>query len=94
MIRRNTLKGGQRYSSPYLENLQINILKAKDDLRALEFELLQQAQQKIIEGMRELNDFAERIAWLDLFVSQALLAKEKHFVKPEFIDEDTITIIE
>jgi DNA mismatch repair ATPase MutS len=69
-------------------------LKAKDDLRTLEFELLHQAQQKIAGGMKELNEFAERIAWLDLFVSQALLAKEKHFVKPEFINEDTLTIIE
>ena len=94
VIRRNTLKWGQRYSSPYLENLQVNILKAKDDLRELEFELLRQAQQKIAGGMKELNEFAERIAWLDLFVSQALLAKEKHFVKPEFINEDTLTIIE
>jgi hypothetical protein len=32
-----------------------------------------------------LNEFAERIARLDLFVAQALLAKEKYFVKPEFI---------
>jgi len=94
IVRRNTLKWGQRYSSPYLENLQVNILKAKDDLRALEFELLQQAQQKITGGIQELNEFSEWIARLDLFVSQALLAKEKHFVKPEFIDEDTLTIVE
>lgn len=94
MIRRNTLKWGQRYSSPYLENLQINILKAKDDLRTLEFTLLQQAQQKIAEWTSQLNDFAQRIAWLDLFVSQALLAKEKHFVKPEFIPGESLTIVE
>ncbi|MCX6823949.1 MAG: DNA mismatch repair protein MutS [candidate division SR1 bacterium] len=94
VVRRNTLKGGQRYSSPYLENLEVSILKAKDDLRTVEFELLHQAQQKIAEGMKSLNEFAERIAWLDLFVSQALLAKEKHFVKPIFINEDTLTIVE
>ncbi len=94
IIRRNTLKWGQRYSSPYLENLQVSILKAKDDLRALEFELLQQAQQKIAWWTKELNEFAERIAWLDLFVSQALLAHEKKFIKPEFIKNDTMTIVE
>ena len=94
VVRRNTLKWGQRYSSPYLENLQVNILKAKDDLRALEFELLEQAQQKIRWWTKQLNEFAERIAWLDLFVSQALLSKEKHFVKPEFIPWESLTIIE
>ncbi len=94
IVRRNTLKWGQRYSSPYLENLEVSILKAKDDLRTVEFTLLHQAQQKIAEAMKSLNEFAERITWLDVFVSQALLAKEKHFVKPEFTDEDTLTIIE
>lgn len=94
VIRRNTLKWGQRYSSPYLENLQVHILKAKDDLRSLEYELLQQAQQKIMDGTKQLNAFAERIAWLDLFVSQALLAKEKKFVKPEFIEGDGLSIVE
>ncbi len=94
LVRRNTLKWGQRYSSPYLENLEVNILKAKDELRALEFELLQQAQQKIAGWTKELNEFAERIARLDIFVSQAILAKEKKFTKPEFITWDTVTIIE
>lgn len=94
IVRRNTLKWGQRYSSPYLENLEVHILEAKDDLRSLEFTLLQQAQEKIAWWVKELNEFAERIARLDLFVSQALLAKEKSFVKPEFISWDSLTIIE
>ena len=94
IVRRNTLKWGQRYSSPYLENLQVNILKAKDDLRTLEFTLLQQAQEKIAEWTKALNQFADRITRLDLFVSQALLAKEKNFVKPEFIWWESLTIIE
>lgn len=94
IIRRNTLKWGQRYSSPYLENLEVNILKAKDNLVALEYTLLQQAQQKITEGIKELHDFAERITRLDLFVSQALLARAYNFIKPEFIQDTTLTIKE
>lgn len=60
-------------------------MKAKDDLRVQEYGLLHQAQKKILEGTKELNEFAEHIARLDLFVSQALLAQEKKFVKPEFV---------
>ena len=41
-----------------------------------------------------MNEFAEWIARLDLFVAQALLAKEKQFIKPEFTKDDTVTIIE
>jgi len=94
IVRRNTLKWGQRYSSPYLENLQVKILEAKDDLRAMEFSLLNQAQQKIAGWIKELNECAEKIARLDVFVSQALLAQEKKFVKPEFTDDESLTIIE
>ncbi|MCX6825009.1 MAG: hypothetical protein NTY80_02180 [candidate division SR1 bacterium] len=94
VVRRSTLLGSQRYSSPYLENLEINILKARDDLRKLEYELLKQAQEKILRGIQELHEFPEKIAWLDVFVSQAILAKEKHFVKPQFIEKDILTIVE
>lgn len=94
LIRRNTLKWGQRYSSPYLENLQVKILEAKDELGAMEYTFLKQAQQKITEGTRELHAFAELIARLDLFVSQALLAHEKKFIKPLFVNNETLTIIE
>ncbi len=94
IVRRNTLKWGQRYSSPYLENLETDILKAKDNLRTLEFQLLHQAQQKISEGIQWLHELAEKIARLDLFVSQALLSQEKHFSKPEFIPWSRLTIVE
>jgi DNA mismatch repair ATPase MutS len=41
-----------------------------------------------------LNECAEKIARLDVFVSQALLAQEKKFVKPEFTNDESLTIIE
>ncbi len=94
VVRRNTLMGGQRYSSPYLENLEVKILEAKDNLSKLEFELLHQAQQKITECTKQLNEFAERISRLDLFVAQALLAREKQFCKPEFVQTDLLHIVE
>lgn len=40
-----------------------------------------------------MNEFSQHIAWLDVFVSQALLAEEKQFVKPEFVDNESLTIV-
>lgn len=94
VIRRNTLKWGQRYSSPYLENLEWKILEAKAELSKIEYEFLQQAKTKVGEGMKELHEAAEKISWLDLFVSQAILAHEKKYTKPLFVKNDTITITE
>ena len=44
--------------------------------------------------MKELHEAAEKISWLDLFVSQAILAHEKKYTKPLFVKNDTITISE
>lgn len=47
LIRRQTLKGNQRYASPYLEQVQAEILSSKAQLGKLEYELLGQLAQKI-----------------------------------------------
>lgn len=94
IVRRNTLKWGQRYSSPYLENLEWKILEAKDILSKMEYEFLEQAKTKIHDNMKQLHEFAEKISQLDLFVSQAILAQEKKYIKPLFVKNDTLHIIE
>ncbi len=43
--RRQTLKTGQRYSTPYLDQLQTELLGAKDKLAKQEFELLKELQR-------------------------------------------------
>lgn len=45
--RRQSLKSGQRYTTPYLETLQEKILSAKDELSKQEFHLLEQLQENI-----------------------------------------------
>ena len=94
VLRRNTLKGGQRYVSPYLDTIQSQVLSAKDDLVSREFLLLQDAKEKISQISTSLIAFAECIAWLDVYSSHALLAKEKNFSKPEFTNNSQLSIID
>jgi len=94
VVRRNTLKWGQRYSSPYLENLETKILEAKHALRTMERDFLQQAKTKIANWTKELHAFSEWVARLDLFVAQALLAHEKKLTKPFFVHNNTLHIVE
>ena len=94
VLRRNTLKGGQRYVSPYLDTIQSQVLSAKDDLVSREFLLLQDAKEKISQISKSLTAFAEIIAWLDVYSSHALLAKEKNFNKPEFTNNAQLVIVE
>lgn len=41
-----------------------------------------------------LHEFAEKIARLDVLTSHALLAQEKHFCKPLFVEENILSIEE
>jgi len=80
--------------SPYLDTIQSQVLSAKDDLVSREFLLLQDAKEKISQISKSLTAFAEIIAWLDVYSSHALLAKEKNFSKPEFTNNSQLSIID
>lgn len=91
--RRQTLKGVQRYTTPYIDMIQEKILSAKDELRAKEYELLAKAQEKITSLHKILHAFAEAVASLDVYVSHALFVQDKQRIQPEFVTDGTIDII-
>ena len=67
-------------------------MQAKEQLSQIEFQILNQAKEKIATLSKELNDFAQTIAWLDIFSSQAILSKEKKYTKPEFTKQYNLQI--
>lgn len=91
--RRNTLKDNQRYSSPYLENIQGMIISAREKLRQQEQSLLSEAKAHLEKYILVLAKFSEKLAWLDLFTSQALFAKEKRYVRPSLYSGEEIAIV-
>jgi len=93
VVRRQTLKWNQRYSSPYLDNIQWNIISARDQLEIKEHEILVQLQEKAIEYVKCLYSLSDKIAWLDLFTSHALFAREHRFVKPEINEGKIVEIV-
>ncbi len=82
-IRRQTLKTGERYITPYLEELQHKILAAQFHLKTKEQALLLIAKEKVIEAVRALTALSDGIAWLDIFVMHALFATAKWWIKPQ-----------
>ena len=93
IMRRQTLKGNQRYTSTYLDGLQGHIIEAKEKLISKEFEILVNLQTEILSHVKPLYRLADTLAWLDLFTSHALFAKEYQFIKPEISEKSTIEII-
>ncbi len=81
-IRRQTLKTGERYITPYLEELQHKILAAEFQLKSREQVLLAYAKDRVVETVKSLTQLADAIARLDIFVSHALFVLAKSWVKP------------
>ena len=91
-VRRHTLKAAQRYTSPYLEQLQIEILQSRDKLIEREQSLLMEAKEFLLENQSYLADFSELIAWLDVYSSHALLSIDKKLVAPTITTDSTCQI--
>jgi DNA mismatch repair protein MutS len=92
LTRRQTLKDNQRYSSPYLEEIQQSILSSKDELVKLEFSLLGKLAQEVSKVAEALSTFAQKIAELDVYCSHALFALEQNYVQPELNATSIIAI--
>jgi DNA mismatch repair protein MutS len=92
LTRRQTLKDNQRYSSPYLEEIQQSILSSKDELVKLEFSLLGKLAQEVAKVAEALSTFAQKIAELDVYCSHALFALEQNYIQPELNATSIIAI--
>lgn len=91
-IRRGTLKTGERYTTPYLDNLQHSVLKAKDDLIDAEHAVLEELKQRIHLVVKAIHKLCETVARIDIFASHALFAREHERTQPERTDEEIVII--
>ena len=80
--RRQTLKSWQRYSTPYLDHLQNEILWAKDKLAKQEALLLSNLQIQITSEYHHLAQLAEAVSYLDVYTSMGIFAKQHQYVQP------------
>ncbi|MBQ7074347.1 hypothetical protein IJM86_04785 [bacterium] len=92
IFRVNTLKGNQRYRSEYLQNLENSILSSKDQLQKQENQVLKELAEQIQTSSSLLNDFAQKVAELDVFCSHAVFAQEHGYILPTLTQENTIQI--
>lgn len=86
-IRRQTLKTGQRYITPHLEELQNRILAAQFELKAKEQEALLAAKEKVVEAVKALTELSDKIARLDIFTTHALFTFEHKRTQPKVLSK-------
>lgn len=92
--RRQTLKTWQRYSTPYLDQLQNELLGAKDKLAQQEFELLKELQTEVTNEYHHLAQLAEAVSYLDIYTSMGIFAKQYQYVQPTLVSQGETHIMQ
>ena len=93
-IRRQTLVGKERYSSPELQELQHAIMSARSQSESLEHELFTQVKEKVIPHVSALRKMAHALGQIDVLQGLSVAAYERGYTRPTFNNDRDIVIDE
>jgi len=93
-IRKQTLVGAERYTTPKLKELEDSILNAEDKLFSLEFDLFCELKNEIANNISRIQDTARLIAEVDVFTNLSLVSERNHYVRPDISSDGIIKISE
>jgi DNA mismatch repair protein MutS len=91
-VRRQTLKGAERYITPELKEFEDKVLSARERALAREKHLYEELLDKLLEVLANLQQTAFAVAELDVLVCFAERAETLRLTKPEIADEPCIEI--
>ena len=91
-IRRQTLVGGERYTTPELKELEATISGSEEKAIRLEYELFLSVCEKLFAALSRIRQTAETVAALDCLLSFASLADEGRYVRPRINTEGLLHI--
>ena len=91
-IRRQTLSNGERFVTPELKEMESQVIGARDRLYALEYELFVSLREYVLEHLAAIKLAANALAELDVYCSNAEIAREQSFVCPEIDRSDKIVL--
>jgi len=92
--RRQTLANGERYLTPELRELDAAIASAQARQLRLETTLFEACIERVAERVEDILATAEALAELDAFASLAQVAAERGYVRPVFVDESRVAIVD
>ena len=91
-IRKQTMTNAERYYTQDLKQKEREILSADDQAIALELEIFRTLVAKVLTSAKVLQETAQALAELDVFLGWAQLAREWEYCQPELDEGDALTI--
>lgn len=91
-IRKQTLTGAERFTTPELKELEDKILNAEDRLFSLEYNIYTELREKIAENIIRIQKTAKAIATIDALCSLSFVSEHNNYVRPRLNDKGIIDI--
>lgn len=91
-IRKQTLRNSERFTTAQLKQLEEKVLQARDAALDREKKLYEQLLYDLQAHIPLLQQMARLSAMLDVLQSFAVLAQQRGYVRPEFVNYPTVSI--
>jgi len=91
-IRKQTLTNGERYITQELKDMEATILGATDKITALEYEIFCQLREKVSINAPRIQQTADVLSSLDVYISFADTAVKYNYVCPDVQPHEFIKI--
>jgi len=92
-MRRQTLKGAERYITPELKEFEDKVLSSQSRALALEKTLYDELQELVSQKLHALQNCAAALAELDALNNLAERAATLNLTRPQFSNDNELTII-
>jgi DNA mismatch repair protein MutS len=92
--RKQTLTNGERYVTPELKELELDISTAQTRQERLERELFDALLERVAGRADDLLEAARAVAEIDVLAALAQRAAERGYVRPSFVAESIVAIEE
>jgi DNA mismatch repair protein MutS len=90
--RRQTLTNAERYVTPELKDYESRVLGAEERAVTRERELLDQLSDAVRGRLTPLQRVARVLGELDVYASLAEVATRSRYVRPQMVDDETLTL--
>ncbi len=91
-IRKQTLTGAERYTTPELKEIEDKIIGAQELAVRLELRLFDEIRDKIAEVIHPIQETCEALKTLDVLQSMSRVAVENRYTRPQLTDDGSLQI--
>ncbi|MBT3704257.1 DNA mismatch repair protein MutS [Candidatus Peregrinibacteria bacterium] len=92
--RKQTLVNAERFITPELKEYEDKVLRSRDRICELEYELFYSVRMKVVELITDIRRVADAVARIDVVFGFAELALKNNYCKPEVTDGFELEISE